>query len=1110
MLSRSYPKPSSSVLCNSNAARQHPLRSPPPPDRIVEAHWPERPSIKRLVGELRFVSRLSADVYEEICRGGIDHAARATGANRPAAMRGAQSASFHPRCLAWCHCSGEDQRLSICKQWLGQLITMPPLSVRPKSKSDCCPVWLACLLLGLAAAQAHAKDVLTVPQQVSVSANKYTRQLSISWLGGAATTFDLMILRTELNETVFYETVSVTVNQVTGWHQRNWTSVEPLECTSLSIKIRSRDGETTSEWSDTQILQGNDLPSNEKFQMYPLDRVIHVGSNTTFCCIVEEGKLFGTIRYNGTAMNTTRVSRRSYAITVVNQGPSSSSGTNVVCYNSLEALSGAVVFVGYTPLPSDFVCETHDLISAVCQWNEARDTHLYGKRGTRYSLNKRDCGQTRRQQKPKVCRVEQWEGNWTLVAVNPLGQYSLTDSAELSHRVRPVAPADLNSAINAWNATVLWQWTYSSYSSLALVCQVELDCHGSKTNLTVSGVGLQSVVLSDLHPDEDYSVKIRCGAQQNFWKWGNWSEPFAFKTNTYVPDAPDVWMWMNRDNTGQVIWKPLTRRLSHGQITGYEVTLWSFDENVQHTQFFPPDATAAPVNLTQMATFSGDTKVIATVIAKNNDGSSQPASVTIHLRLTDAEPCAVSRAVYTESGFSLLWPSDPNATCGYVVEWHEAICSRNCPVDWIKVAAGNTNVSVESDNFQLGVRYNFSLYSCSTERLELLQCWQGYVQELVPSSSVLLSTSQQASDILLTWGEIPLVNRRGFLLGYNIYNSTGSELKLLANLPDKENRSYTVKGLSEGSHKFTVKAYTSAGEDAGATASISLEPYTDWLILEILTSLGITALFLVIVTFICYKKRKWVKTAFYPDIPEPKLPGDWSRTQGPLDVKPSSHSILHIVEKPDWDSSKEALVVIPEEDEDEEGMGDEPVDTDEPTSLRYYNQVVDERPIRPRFPDSSDSSASSLDSARTDVTYTGIQTSGSSLVFQLDPQGHSEGHQPHTGLSFGGGGGGGGGYRPQMQARGPSDDISLVSPEPFAEPQAASAGGYKPQSSWQLDSPVEAEECGGRAPSLGSPTSVASTQFLLPDGEEQAEEKRQQSSSSAATWFNNLLSSTKP
>lgn len=49
----------------------------------------------------------------------------------------------------------------------------------------------------------------------------------------------------------------------------------------------------------------------------------------------------------------------------------------------------------------------------------------------------------------------------------------------------------------------------------------------------------------------------------------------------------------------------------------------------------------------------------------------------------------------------------------------------------------------------------------------------------VPSASVSLSTTQQGSDILLTWGEIPLVVRRGFLLGYNIYVSSGSELTLL-------------------------------------------------------------------------------------------------------------------------------------------------------------------------------------------------------------------------------------------------------------------------------------------------------------------------------------------
>lgn len=957
----------------------------------------------------------------------------------------------------------------------------------------------------------HAKTVLTVPQQLRLFPNRDTQELSISWLGGAATTFDLIILRTEFNETVLYETVSPTVNEESGLHQWTWTSVEPLECTSLSVQIRSRDGQSTSEWSHTETLQGKDLPSNKDFQVYPQDRIVPVGANTTFCCIMEEGRVFGEMCYESIVMNVTRLSRRTYSTTVFNQEASRPSGNNLFCYSKhKEKLNGAAVFVGYPPLPTDFKCETHDLRSAVCQWNEGRETPFYGKRGTCYFLNKRNCTEAWPQQgqKEKTCTVDKWEGNWTLVAVNPLGQYSLTDSAELSHRVCPVAPVKLGAIVDAWNATVSWRWEYDSYSSLALVCKVEITNSGDNepTERVFSGVGLRSVFLSDLHPDERYSVKVSCGAQQNFWKWGNWSKPLNFTTKIYVPETLDVWIWINRDNTGKVIWKPLTRRQSHGKLTHYEVSFWSPEENqtVVPTVSLPPSTLAAPVNLTQIASFGSD-KIIAVVTAKNDAGSSPPASV--HLHLTSVEPLTVTRIVYTDKGFPLFWESSASATGGYVVEWLDASCSRDCPVEWIKVPAGTTNVSIESDQFQPGMRYNFSLYSCSSDSRKLLQRWHGYAQELVPSASLALSADQQASDILLTWREIPLVNRRGFLLGYNVYISNGYQLTLLANLSDAETTSYTVKGLTLGTYKFTVKAYTAAGEDTGTTASVTLEPYTDWLILEILASLGIVTLLLAVVAFACYKKRKWVKKAFYPDIPEPKLPSDWPRAQGPLDVKPSPHSMVRVVEKPEYDCSKEMLVAIPEEDEDDEGqgIGDEPVDTDEPTSLRYYNQVIDEHPIRPRFPDSSSSSVSSMGSAHTDVTYTGIQTSGSSLVLQLDPQGSSEGRQPQLDQSVSYGGGG---YRPQMQPRAPSDDIGLASPEPFLEPQATCTGGYKPQCSWHLDSPTDAAERGSLAPSLGSPTSVASTQFLLPDGEEHAGEKRQLSS--AATWFTNLLSSTKP
>lgn len=64
----------------------------------------------------------------------------------------------------------------------------------------------------------------------------------------------------------------------------------------------------------------------------------------------------------------------------------------------------------------------------------------------------------------------------------------------------------------------------------------------------------------------------------------------------------------------------------------------------------------------------------------------------------DVEPRSVSRVFYTDGGFPLSWERDDNATGAYVVDWYNAVCSslKNCPVGWIKLAAGNTSVSVES------------------------------------------------------------------------------------------------------------------------------------------------------------------------------------------------------------------------------------------------------------------------------------------------------------------------------------------------------------------------------------------------------------------------------
>ena len=49
---------------------------------------------------------------------------------------------------------------------------------------------------------------------------------------------------------------TVTATQENGRHHWNWTSAEPLKCTSLSVRLRSRDGQKTSDWSTTVIYRG--------------------------------------------------------------------------------------------------------------------------------------------------------------------------------------------------------------------------------------------------------------------------------------------------------------------------------------------------------------------------------------------------------------------------------------------------------------------------------------------------------------------------------------------------------------------------------------------------------------------------------------------------------------------------------------------------------------------------------------------------------------------------------------------------------------------------------------------------------------------------------------
>lgn len=70
--------------------------------------------------------------------------------------------------------------------------------------------------------------------------------------------------------------------------------------------------------------------------------------------------------------------------------------------------------------------------------------------------------------------------------------------------------------------------------------------------------------------------------------------------------------------------KPLTKSESHGQISDYEVILWSPEENSQQTLTLPQSVYSLPINVTDRGS-----KVTVTVTARNPAGVSPPANIVI-------------------------------------------------------------------------------------------------------------------------------------------------------------------------------------------------------------------------------------------------------------------------------------------------------------------------------------------------------------------------------------------------------------------------------------------------------------------------------------------------
>ncbi|XP_053304087.1 leukemia inhibitory factor receptor [Spea bombifrons] len=943
------------------------------------------------------------------------------------------------------------------------------------------------------------------PEIVSLTSNYLSDTLYATWhwntsgcLDGVELKFEIQILRGENLDVVTTESVISVCAQNNTRFPWSWVSDVPLLCTSHSVRVRCFVNEEHyfgdlkwSQWSRMRTVYG----SSEVDVMYPDEKVVAVGSNVTFCCIVKEGMTITSIQYNSKGVTPFKLGKNASAIRLKNMSMSIESGDNLFCNTREDAYEagmgesaypiGTVVFVGYPPDKlRNFTCETRDLKKINCTWDFGRTTGLYGHRKTIYVLHESISG------KNVSCNEEEctWLDfsaiknqnlyNFSLTASNPLGQSEAFLALNLTEQIYLWPPREFTVRESSPTQVSLSWKLNGRFALLMLLCEIQtnLSNGGTRTrNVTFSGLddGFYNYSIANLRPFHSYEFRVRCASVDPFWKWGDWSVLKKHHTSPAAPSRkPDIWREVtggSEQRTITVYWKPFSTNEANGPVRSYKVSWKPLESNAeQKSSLLSALHSRAQINV------SGDKEDYEVSVAAINDAGLSPAA-----RITTAElpndAVEMERQIGSAEGINITWHWDRNVSCGHVVQWTPAFRSHASTLLWNRLPSHRTSAFIHSDQFLAGIRYNISVFGCKENKYQLFKMLTGYTQELSPKIAPNLTVEGTTSNsVRIKWNAVPEDTLQGFLQGYLVYimkqdNDTSASNfrdldsgKIMKNITNPKQMNLTIGDLQGGtSYYLGVRAYTRGGKGPISFINVVTNDNAIGLILAILIPIVVAVLLGILASTICYRKREWIKETFYPEIPNPEnskaLQFQKNANEGNKNVKvlemnpctPNNVEVLQTVPKVlDTELNSPStvdLIKLPEDG----------LETDEShTVISYCPSATNE-----------DTSGVLVDGSGTSsqVVYIDVQS-------MYQPQANPE-DDVENGLDNGG-------YKPQMQLT--INTVKMDSHEPAADllPEAA---GYRPQenlASWPADSPGSPTSMENA--SFGSPCSVNSRHFLIP------------------------------
>ncbi|XP_047455669.1 granulocyte colony-stimulating factor receptor [Mugil cephalus] len=550
-----------------------------------------------------------------------------------------------------------------------------------------------------------------------------------------------------------------------------------------------------------------------------------------------------------------------------------------------QAVAGVVIRAGYPPeAPQNLSCLTNltKPNTMTCSWDPGqRETHLL----TNYSLH-----------------TNIWDLNINRVYELPSGIHHYTIprsgfslSAEMKIQVKAVnelgeassgalileplgatkfdPPEILNmEAVAKKYGCLRLRWSMSkdqAWIQDSLNLQVRFKTvDSSQWSEQIFESRVRAVNLCQLLHGTQYLAQIRVRYKQS--PWSDWSGSQSGVTLETAPTGRlDWWMKVSGDQMPkqlnvQLFWKPSKQFRANGQNVSYIVTAQKTPGEKGKLCFTRESYCSLRV--------PGRAKKVY-LRAVNAAGKSPPTEVRIYQPKAYTAVSEVTAVPYDDTSLLVWWKSGVTpGLIGYVVEWIPLL-ETGPSHSQFEIADKNQSSLVITGSFEPYKPYGISVYPRFKDGIGLPQTVNAYLRQKAPSMVPKMKMKKSWKPYIeVTWDEIPLDQRNGFIQNYQIfYWEEEGPINIVNADPDE--RKVTLKNINTMHlYKAFMMVSTSGGSINGSTFEFQFESFDAVTVEFIATGAGGLIFVMIIVIFLvltCFSKQKRIKGHFWPAVPDP-------------------------------------------------------------------------------------------------------------------------------------------------------------------------------------------------------------------------------------------------